>query len=239
MKKPDLHSVDVRWPALFFFLALAISVVGFWPSFFSILTQVTRTDLLHGWSATSWLTLTVVQACLIGSGRPGLHRRLGYFSVALALLVVITGFGAVQNQTLRNLEEVKLYRYMFNVSNLTQLVAFTAFLFLGIVAARRGAIAHHLRFMMGTSLIVLPPAFERLWANLAPALVTDYGVALYLSILTVEVILAALVFADWRRGKIYPQFPSIFVLFAVIMAFARPIAEAPWFQAFSQWFAGI
>jgi hypothetical protein len=210
--------------------ALAITVAGFWPSFFGILGQVTRSDLLHGWSATGWLTLTVVQALLIGVRRPRLHRILGYASLALALLVVVTGFGVVQNQTLRNLEEMRLYRYMFNVSNVTQLAAFSVFLGLGVMAARRRAITHHLRFMMGTSLIVLPPPFERLWTNLAPALVPDYDAAFYASILTVEVILAVLIIAEWRTGKVHPQFPTIFILFAVIMAVARPLAATDWFQ---------
>jgi hypothetical protein len=229
MNRPNPRTPDARSSILFFVAALAITVSGFWPSFFGILTQASRADLLHGWSATGWLILTVAQACLIGGGRPRLHRSLGYFSLALALLVVVTGFVAVQNQTLRNIEEMRLYRYQFNVSNLIQLVAFTVFLFMGIAAAWRGAIAHHLRFMMGTSLIVLPPAFERLWANLAPALGGDYGVYLYLSIFTVELILAVLIFAEWRRGRMYPQ----------ALAVARPVAEATWFQEFSQWFATI
>ncbi len=238
MKLSGLVSADARWPVSFFVIALAITVAGFWPSFFGVLAEVTRTDLLHGWSATGWLCLTVIQAALIGGDRRGVHRALGYLSVALALLVVFTGFGAVQNQTMRTLDETQRYLFMFNVSNLLQLTTFTVFLGLGIVAARRGAITHHMRFMMGTSLIVLPPPFERLWVNWAPALVPDYDVAFYASLLTVELILATLVIVEWRRGRIYPQFPAIMALFALILLIAKPVAEAPWFQSFSYWFAG-
>lgn len=230
MTNRALLSSNSRWPVAFFLAALAITVAGFWPSFFGILAEVTRTDLLHGWAASGWLMLTVAQALLIGVRLPRVHRVLGYASLALALLVVVTAFGVLQNQTLRNLEEVRVYRYMFNVSNVTQLAAFATFLGLGVLAARRRAMAHHVRFMMGTTLIVLPPPFERLWNNFAPALVPDYYAVFYASILTVEVILAALIIAEWRSGRIYPQFPAIFILFAVIMAVARPIAESAWFQ---------
>ncbi len=238
MKKPGYPAADPRWSVIFFLTALVITVAGFWPSFFSILGQVTRSDLLHGWSATGWLALTVVQALLIGARRSRQHRILGYVSIALALLVVVTGFGVIQNQTLRNLEEMQLYRYMFNVSNATQLAAFLVFLGLGVRAARARAMPDHVRFMMGTSLIVLPPPFERLWTNFAPALVPNYEAAFYASILTVETILAALILVEWRSGKIYPQFPAIFVLFALVMVVARPIAAAPWFQNFCLWVAG-
>jgi hypothetical protein len=46
---------------------------------------------LHGLVMTAWVVLFVTQVSLISTKRVRLHRRLGYASIALAVLVVVTG----------------------------------------------------------------------------------------------------------------------------------------------------
>jgi hypothetical protein len=46
----------------------------------------------HGAIFASWLALFLTQALLISEGRFAIHRRLGYFGVVLAVLMVISGY---------------------------------------------------------------------------------------------------------------------------------------------------
>ena len=46
---------------------------------------------LHGWSFFAWYLLLPLQAWLISTGRRGLHMTLGIASVALAMVMVLTG----------------------------------------------------------------------------------------------------------------------------------------------------
>src|SRR5262245_24619346 len=49
MTKLGIPTADPRWPLLFFAIALGVTVIGFWPSFFGVLREVSQTDMLHGW----------------------------------------------------------------------------------------------------------------------------------------------------------------------------------------------
>jgi hypothetical protein len=46
---------------------------------------------LHGVAMTAWYLLFIVQTWLVASGRPSLHKRIGWAGLAVAAAVVITG----------------------------------------------------------------------------------------------------------------------------------------------------
>src|SRR5688572_24512048 len=71
-------------PAIFFSLALGLTVAGFWPSFFAVLPTAKLPHLVHGWSATLWMLLPLLQAWLIHTRRRKAHRWIGWASLPLA-----------------------------------------------------------------------------------------------------------------------------------------------------------
>src|SRR5690606_20229235 len=64
-------------------LAIVVTLIGFWQSFFAILGEVRLAHQVHGWTSTGWLVLVFVQAFLIRSRQFKLHRVFGWSSVVL------------------------------------------------------------------------------------------------------------------------------------------------------------
>jgi len=62
---------------LYFAVGFALVFTGFWPSFFAILQTTEWPHLIHGFSATAWMILGVVQAGLIKFRKRAWHRALG------------------------------------------------------------------------------------------------------------------------------------------------------------------
>lgn len=75
----------------------AIVAIGFSPSFYlrgADLPPLSTLLVVHGLTFTSWIALFIAQAALIAANRRPLHRTLGAFGAALAVLLVVTGAAA-------------------------------------------------------------------------------------------------------------------------------------------------
>src|SRR4029450_5287858 len=73
----------------YFSIALLVTVGAFWPSFLSKLGSTDKAHLMHGMTATLWMTVPIIQSWLISHKRFKLHRRLGWVTlVVLAPLLV-------------------------------------------------------------------------------------------------------------------------------------------------------
>ena len=76
-------------------VAIAIVIAGFGPGFVKGAGRRAPVNLLvglHGAVFTAWLLLFLAQTLLVGKGRLGAHRRLGYVGAALAVLMVVFGY---------------------------------------------------------------------------------------------------------------------------------------------------
>ncbi len=72
---------------------LVIGVIGFWPSFFNTLPKTGNLNggvLFHGIISFSWLALYLVQSTLPSRGFLAWHKKLGYFSVVLFILLYVS-----------------------------------------------------------------------------------------------------------------------------------------------------
>ena len=167
------HRYFYEWRA-YFALAFVVAAAGFWPSFFANLPNTDWPHLLHGTSATLWMLLPIGQAWLIKSRKRQLHRVVGYATLPLAAVVVLTAINIIHIMLSKNATAFDPMRAEFAFLDLTGLVLFVTFLALGIRAARHRDIGLHLRLMACTALIPLEAAIERLLANLAPKLVPEF-----------------------------------------------------------------
>lgn len=75
----------------------AIVAVGFSPTFYlrgGDLPPLSTVLVVHGITFTAWIALFIAQTALVAANRRPLHRTLGAFGAALAVLLVVTGTAA-------------------------------------------------------------------------------------------------------------------------------------------------
>ena len=69
---------------------LGVTLIGFWPSFFSKLTEAPFTHLFHGFTSTVWIVILGAQAWLINARKPVAHKMLGITGLLLAPFMAVS-----------------------------------------------------------------------------------------------------------------------------------------------------
>ncbi len=112
---------------------------------------------IHGAVMTAWIVLFLLQSLLIATHRVKFHRRLGFFGVSLATLVVILGMTATIHAAAREVrghtEFVPLQLSVLALET-TQLLLFACFVGTAIWLRRKADI--HKRFLLLATLCMLP-----------------------------------------------------------------------------------
>ena len=237
MPAAQLFHRAIRRPWPIFAAALALAVMGFWPGFFKKLPDTPLPHHVHGWSATAWMLLPLLQYALIRSGRRSLHRYVGYASVALAAIVAASGVYVVRMMAYKNMTSFRLASVKFVWLDLTGIVFFCVLAGVAIAAARQRDIRLHVTALLASAFIPLEAALERLFVNLLPSLVPDFDAALYASLIFLEVTCAALVLLEWRSGRVRWPLPALLGYYLSMHASLTPLATSRAFQSFSDWFA--
>jgi hypothetical protein len=109
---------------------------------------------IHGLSLFAWVGLFFAQTVLIRGGNPRLHRKLGYAGAVLAVLIVPLGITTAVSSTHLN---PRIYddfggAKTFLAVMLSEMVAFAAFVGMGIWYRRRPAI-HRPMMLLATMMI--------------------------------------------------------------------------------------
>ena len=108
----------------------------------------------HAVVAGGWFVLVVCQSVLIKWGKHKIHRKLGWFGVGLAAVIVLSGVIMIVENNLRHFLWVQV------VSNSMNLIVFTVLFSIGI--AQRRNLDFHRKLMIYSSLALMPPALARL-----------------------------------------------------------------------------
>lgn len=213
-------------------LALAVTLIGFWRTFFTILPQTDPLHIWHGASSTGWLVLVLVQASLIRSRRHKWHRMLGWASIlAFASLMIsawkvlallLAGKGAPMP-----FEFAKL----FAISDVTALPLF----FIAYVAAIFFRKDRHLhsRLIAITLLAGLLPASARMFNLVWPGL-DGLILAMHPTYLLNLAVLAVAIFIDWSMHRLSWPFPFAFAWFAAAYAMLFPGWHSQWFDTLAK-----
>ncbi|CAN5288414.1 hypothetical protein BH10PSE2_BH10PSE2_28310 [soil metagenome] len=216
-----------------FALALAVTVFGFWPTTVGAFGPPDAIRVVHGLFAAGWMVLLIVQAWLIGHGRRGAHRWLGWTSLFVApgliisaTVVVVTSqaTGHFPRDLLLTLDWIDLW----------SLLLFGGLYVAGIL--NRRVMSLHSRYLGSTVFVALIPALGRVYGMNIEALGGLTG-ALHPSFLTVEAVLAGLIVRDalkhggLKARCLTPYAITLGVLAAIeVTMFAAP--HWPWFAAF-------
>lgn len=239
MSAGQLFRRALRHPWPVFAAALVLAVAGFWPSFFAILHETPLPHHIHGWSATLWMALPLLQYALMRTGRRALHRRLGYASLVLAAVVVASGLYVVQMMAYANLSSFRLLDVKFVWLDLTGMALFTVYVASATLAARDRDIRLHVSALVASALIPLEAALERLFVNLLPTLVPNFSASLYVSLVFLEAVCAIFILVEWRTGRVRWPMPVLLAYYLIMHVTMTPVASNETFQAFSDWFAMI
>jgi hypothetical protein len=228
-------ATSYRYAHWYFLAALAAIVAGFWPSFFQPLSAGDARHTIHGTTATVWIVVLAVQAGLMAHGFVAWHRRVARFALVLLPVLCVSA-----------LQMIALMLVSPNMPpGLAPLLAFIDFpsvaflvVLVGLALANRRTPPAHKRFMAATVLLAFPPALTRLYARIfAPDL--DFFGALHASFFTVELILVALLVADWRARERRAAYPVSLAFFVAVHAVMFPISSTAAWQTFTDWYAAL
>ena len=226
----------VRHPWPVFSVALVLAVAGFWPSFFATLSTTPLPHHVHGWSATAWMCLPLLQYVLLRRQQRAVHRHLGYASLVLAAIVAVSGVYVVHMMARRNLTTFDLVSVKFVWLDLTGIALFGVFVAAAIVAARQRDMRLHVTALAASAVIPLEAALERLFVNLVPSIAPDFDAALTASLVFLEVACALVVVMEWRSGKVRWPIPLLLGYYLFMHVTVTPVAKNADFQTFSNWF---
>lgn len=184
--------------AFYWFCVLfAVSVLGFWRSYFSQLGSAHVTHHAHGITMLLWVALLITQSWLIRTRRNPMHRTLGKVSFVLAPLIVVTAVW-VNVHFVRDAEApfpdelVSFYWFGYFLA-----IAFAVLYGLAIVHRRR--VQLHARYMVATALIFVVPGLGRALGNYLPPLI-GWAPTSFQVLLVPLAIGLWLLFLDWRKG---------------------------------------
>lgn len=233
---PGPAATGYRHAHWYFLAALAVTVAGFWPSFFATLGARTPWHNLHGITATLWLLILATQSWLVSRGHRNWHRRVAL----LALLVVLPALVAsalYMVGVLQHNRRVPAFMPPFlSFIDLCSIAFLLVLVTLALLNIRNPAA--HKRFMAATALLGLPPALSRLYLRLAAGAVPPF-ITFHASLLTVELVLVALIIADRRAGQRHLAYPLSLGFFVVIQLLIGPVSSsAPWRQAMA-WYGSL
>jgi hypothetical protein len=216
-----------------------VTVGAFWPSFLSKLGSTDLAHFIHGITATLWMMVPIVQSWLISHKSFKLHRRVGWVTlVVLAPLLVASGLHMAQLMVLRDKEFDLILLLKFAFLDLCALTLFVIFLILAVLNIRRNDSDAHARYMAGTVLFAIEPAVERVFVFYVPG-VSGFASALYLALITMELIVLALLYFEWQRHRVRLPFSLALGFFVAMHVFMTPVANSAAFTNFARWFARL
>jgi len=181
--------------SIFFVFILALLTWGFYRTyiiFFPSFKGFSSVQHFHGAMMMTWMTMLIIQPLLIRFNKITIHRTIGKLSFVLAPLLIVSIFLITKMVYVREdpplPHDIKIGEMALSLSNL---LAF-AFLYSMAIANRRYTYAH-MRYMIGTSLLMIGPGLGRaliIYFNVPGEKAIDY--VLYLEV----VIAAAIMFND-------------------------------------------
>lgn len=212
---------------------LAILVIGFWPSYFSRLTEPMHVTLhLHSIAMLAWVLLLIAQSWLMRNRRLSQHRILGKTSFLIAPLVVITGIwvnfhfqGRIDEPTAERTQAIFWFGFF--------LPLLFAVLYVQAIRHRRD-MNRHARYMLLTALVFLIPGLGRALNNILGALELWTPSFIQLMFFTLGIALWLMV-QDWRNRQPWSPHLVFSVIWATGIALFVLLPRWSVWNAFSDW----
>jgi len=144
---------------LWLLIPFALTVAGFYLSYWSKFSEAPWRQHVHGLSATAWYVLVVLQPWLIHNKPAKYHKKLGIVGVFLAGAVVFSAFQVIPFQVVNDFLPDVL-KYGFSFADICALVGFSICVIYGVLNAKNLQV--HARWLISTVFWILLPATARL-----------------------------------------------------------------------------
>ena len=209
-------------------VAIAVTVIGFWRTFFTQLGNTDAAHMLHGVSSTGWLVLVLAQAALIRSRQFKWHRVVGWSSLLLFAVLIVSSWQMMALLLSGKggplpFEAAKLFVYS-DVTALPLLIICYA----GAIILRKDRHVHS-RLVSTTLLAGLLPALARMFALIWPGL-DGLIFSMHPTYIFTLAVLAIAIIVDWKKDRLRWPFPFAFVWFAIAYATLFPGTHTQWFD---------
>jgi hypothetical protein len=176
--------------SLFFVFILILITWGFYKTyiiFFPSFPNFSKVQHFHGAMMMTWMIMLIVQPLLIRFGKLNIHRVIGKLSFVVAPLLLVSIFLITKMAYFRAdpplPHTVRVGQLSLSLSNLFSF----ALLYILAIVNRRNTY-DHMRYMIGTSLLMIGPGLGRaliIYYNVAPETAIDYVIYLEVTIAAV------------------------------------------------------
>lgn len=212
-------------------IAVAIAVVGFWPTYFGPLLKgtVKTPPVIHVHAVVfvTWLALFVAQVVFVATNRVRLHVRLGGWIVAYGVVLVIAGLMAMAEgfgARLATGDVFRAQRWVFGI--IRDLVFFLPFFIAGWIYRRQPEI--HKRLMVVATTILVSTAVGRMTFLGTP-------VPLWAFMLVWPLPVYVLMIDDFRTKRLVHPVYLIGLAAMITMRLVLPIGSSQAWQAIASW----
>ena len=164
----------------------------------------------HGALMLTWILFLIIQPLLIRNGYNNIHRKIGFASYFVVPLLLISIFMVTKTFYFRNLATFNAKEAIGTITGIANIVAFAIFYCLAIANKRN--IPNHMRYMIGTSLLLINPGLSR-------ALFVFFGMAesgLAVSDYVAMSIATCFIVYDYRNNKNYKPYVIILAVLVII-----------------------
>ena len=188
--------------------------------------SITPTLHVHGVVFTAWVLLFLVQTALVAVRHVRLHRRLGYASIALAVMMIVVGMRTAIEGARRGAAPPGVDPLTFLVVPFFDIVLFAGFVTAALLK-RRDKEAHK-RLMLLAYVNIITAAVARLPGVLPLGPLGFFGLSFLF-------IIAGMVYDRVSRGRLH----RVYIWGAPILVSSVPLrlglsGTAAW-QSFAQW----
>jgi hypothetical protein len=201
-------------------LLFPLTLLAFWPGYFSTLSEAKVALHIHGMTGTAWVLLLVAQSWTIHHRRNVLHRRIGLGGFLLFPLFTVGGLLVIQTMAQATSVGADPF-YIIYGARLGTLDSIStvgiAWLFFMALKNRR-KVHLHARYMIATVFFLFAPIFSRIFTDYPPFLIDSpatfhrFASALHLSNALAALLALGLA---WRARK----HARPFVMVATLIAF--------------------
>jgi uncharacterized membrane protein YozB (DUF420 family) len=154
---------------------IAMTILAFWPGYFSQLGSAQIEWHVHAVTATAWMLLLAAQSRSIDTGNRALHRNLGLAIFVLVPLFLIGGAGVEHSMAIATGSGQDPFYNLWGPSlGIYDLVASLGFLMLTAMALKeRRNVQRHAAWLLATPLLLVGPALGRIYNAHLPGLIIN------------------------------------------------------------------
>lgn len=219
-----------------FFIGLfLISILAFWPTYYSIFFDSQFYIHLHTFFAVLWFAMLIVQPYLIKTKRLDLHRLVGKLSYFVAPMVVISVLFLANNRL--TVAPESFYSFQTFLLYLQISLSLVFAITYGLAVYFRKTKSIHSRFMVATSFTFIDPIFARLINSYAPNIASN-GQWITFGLINLTLFLLSIMDRNHRKAKwVYPSLLILYLIIEIPIFF--DLTGLNWWQSFANWFGSF